>query len=135
MSEFPKRRLFTRAPRVTLRGGLTVTIRLENGKQVSAKLHKLSVTGGLLETSDYLEERVRVAVTLPIGAGFLNPKAELLFPRWSASGYLQPFRFTSLWAEERQILEMEITELLNLTVARSALNPRLCLPPQFRDSI
>jgi hypothetical protein len=135
MSEFPKRRLFTRATRITLRGDVVVKIQLENGKQLSAKLHKLSVTGGLLEIPDYLGERVRVAVMLPIGAGFLSPKAEMLFPMWCASGYLQPFRFTSLWAEERQILETEITELLNLTVARSALNPRLCLPPQFRESI
>lgn len=134
MSEFLKRRLSTRAPRVILRGDTVVTIQLENGKQLSAKLHKLSVTGGLLEIPAYFGERVRVAIVLPIGAGFLIPKAEMLFPTWCATGYLQPFRFTSLWAEERQILETEITELFRLTVARSALNPRLCVPQQFRES-
>lgn len=134
MSEFHKRRLFTRAPRVTLRGNIAVTIQLENGKQLSARLHKLSVNGGLLQCPDYLEERARVAVMLPIGASYLSPKAEMLFPMWCKNGYLQPFRFTALWAEERQILETEITELLNLSVARSALNPRLSLPRQFRES-
>ena len=136
MSEYNRRRLSirgrsTRAPRVTLGGDVAVTIQLENGKQLPAKLHKLSVTGGLLESSAYIEERVRVAITLPIGSGFLNPRAEMLFPMWCANGYLQAFRFTSLWAGERQILEAEIAELLNQTVARSALNPRLNLPTQF----
>jgi len=104
-------------------------IQLENGKQLPAKLHKLSITGGLLETVTYLEERVRVGVTLPIGSSFVRPKAEMLFPMWSANGYLQPFRFTSLWAEERQILEREIKQLLNQTVVRSTTGLRSGLPP------
>jgi hypothetical protein len=33
---------------------------------------------------------------------------------------LQPFRFTRIWSEERQMLEAEIAELLKQTVARSA---------------
>jgi hypothetical protein len=96
-----------------------VSIQLENGRQVPAKLHKLSVTGGLLELATYLEERARVGVTLPIGSSIVRPKAEMLFPMWSAQGYLQPFRFAGLWPEERQILETEITELLRQSVARS----------------
>jgi len=106
-----------------------VTIQLENGKQLPAKLHKISVTGGLLETVTYLEERVRVSVTLPIGSSFVRPKAEMLFPMWCATGYLQPFRFTTLWAEERQILETEITELLSQTVVRSTTGLRQGVQP------
>jgi len=129
MSQFPKRRLSTRAPRVSLRETVPLTIHLENGKQLPAKLHKLSITGGLLETVTYLEERVRVGVTLPIGTSFVRPKAEMLFPMWSVNGYLQPFRFTGLWAEERQVLEMEIAELLKQSVTRSTTGLKAGLPP------
>jgi hypothetical protein len=41
----------------------------------------------------------------------------MLFPMRGLHGYLQPFRFSGLRAEERQILETEITELLKQTVA------------------
>jgi len=111
----------TRATRVSLQGKICVTLVLENGRQVAAKLHQLSVTGGLLELATCLEERSKVSLSLPIGVDILRPNAEMLFPMWSAQGYLQPFRFTRLWAQERQILETEITELLKQTVARSAV--------------
>lgn len=74
-----------------------------------------------MELASCLEERSKVSLTLPIGASFVRPNAEMLFPMWSAQGYLQPFRFTRLWAEERQMLETEITDLLKQTVARSTV--------------
>ncbi len=114
----------TRATRVSLQGKICVTVVLENGRQVPAKLHQLSVTGGLLELATCLEERAKVSLSLPIGADILRPNAEMLFPMWSAQGYLQPFRFTRLWAEERQTLEAEITELLKQTLARSTVGHR-----------
>jgi len=111
----------TRAMRVSLQGRICATVVLENGRQVSAKVHQLSVTGGLLELPTCLEERAKVSLSLPIGADILRPNAEMLFPMWSAQGYLQPFRFTRLWGQERQILEAEITELLKQTLARSTV--------------
>lgn len=107
----------TRAPRVNLRGTVSVLIQLENLRRIPGKLDQLSITGGLLELAMYLDERAKVGLTIPIGSGTLRPKAEMLFPMRGAHGYLQPFRFTSLWAEERQILETEITELLKQTMA------------------
>jgi hypothetical protein len=74
-----------------------------------------------MELASCLEERSKVSLSLPLGASFVRPNAEMLFPMWSAQGYLQPFRFTRLWAEERQILEAEITDLLKQTVARSTV--------------
>jgi hypothetical protein len=122
----------TRATRVNLRGKVSVTIQLENGRHRPAKLHQLSVTGGLLEIPNYLEERSKVALTLPIGASVVRPKAEMLFPMCGANGYLQPFRFTQLWAEERQVLEAEINELLKQSVARTAEGQGTGLrPPRF----
>jgi hypothetical protein len=111
----------TRAPRVSLQGRVSVFVRLENGRQLTGKLHQLSITGGLLEIPTYLEERSKVGLTIPIGASMVRPDAEMLFPMWGAHGYLQPFRFTRLWAEERHRLEEDISERLKQTVARSTL--------------
>jgi hypothetical protein len=119
MTQSPRNRRSTRATRVALQGKISVIVLLENGRQFPAKLHQLSVTGGLLEVDMYLEERSKVGLTLSIGNSMVRPSAEMLFPMWSAQGYLQPFRFEHLWAEERQTLETEITELLKQTVARS----------------
>ncbi len=69
-----------------------------------------------------LDERTRVGLTIPVGSGTLRPKAEMLFPMRGAGGYLQPFRFTSLWAEERQVLEAEITKLLKETMSSATGN-------------
>ncbi len=107
----------TRAPRVSLRGTVSVLVQLENLRRIPGKLHQLSVTGGLLELAMYLDERAKVGLTIPVGSGTLRPKAEMLFPMRAAQGYLQPFRFTSLWSEEREILETEITKLLKQTMA------------------
>jgi len=115
----PRMRPGTRAPRVSLQGRISVIVRLENGRQFTAKLHQLSVTGGLMEIATYLEERSKVGLTIPISGSMVRPDADVLFPMWSAGGYLQPFRFTRFWAEERQMLEAEISERLRQTVARS----------------
>jgi hypothetical protein len=112
----------TRPPRVNLRGTVTVLVQLENLRRIPGKLHQLSVTGGLLELGTCLDERTTVGLTIPVGSGTLRPKAEMLFPMRGARGYLQPFRFTSLWAEERQLLEAEITKLLKETLSSAAGN-------------
>jgi len=126
----------TRAPRVSLHGTLCVTVLLENGRKLPAKLHQLSVTGGLLELSAYLDERTKISLTLPVGENILYPKAEMLFPLGGAFTYLQPFRITGFNDGERQILETEIARLLNQTVARSTAGPSKGFrpPPFYLDS-
>ena len=118
----------TRATRVSLQGRISVALVLENGRQLSGKLHQLSVTGGLVEIAMYLDERTKAGLAIPLGGNVLRPDAEMLFPMWGAQGFLQPFRFTRLWAQERQLLEAEIAELLRQSVARSTaghgLGPR-----------
>jgi hypothetical protein len=118
----------TRATRVSLQGRISAIVRLENGRQISGKLYQLSVTGGLLEIAMYLDERTKVGLAVPIGGNVLRPDAEMLFPMWGAHGFLQPFRFTRLWAQERQMLEAEIVKLLRQSLARSTagqgLRPR-----------
>lgn len=119
MAYSPRMRPGTRATRVSLQGRISLALVLENGRQLSGKLHQLSVTGGLVEIAMYLDERTKVGLAIPIGGNILRPDAEMLFPMWGAQGFLQPFRFTRLWAQERQMLEAEIAELLRQSVARS----------------
>jgi len=108
-------RTATRAPRVPLRGIVSATIHLENQRVLIAKLHQLSMTGGLLEVATYIDERSRIALAFQLSAAPLLAKAETLFPMRGGMGYLQPFRFTAFGAGVRQTLEVEIATLLKQT--------------------
>jgi len=113
-----------RAPRVALRGSVSATIHLENQRVLLARLHQLSMTGGLLEVATYLDERSRIALAFQLGAAPLLAKAEMLFPMRGGMGYLQPFRFTAFGAGVRQTLEREIAALLKQPLlAPSAAKP------------
>lgn len=121
-----------RAPRVTLPECVFAIIELENGRKLPAKLQRISRTGGLLDLARYLEERIPVSLTLPVGSGIVHTRAEMLFPLRTATGYLQPFRITSIHPEQLLILEREISELLKHAqvslAARRGLGVR---PPSF----
>jgi hypothetical protein len=107
-------------------------IHLENGRQLRANLHRLSITGGLLELATYTEERVSVTLIFQLGSDILKPRAEMLFPVWMPQGYLQPFRFTALRPEEHHLLEKEIGELLKQAMAGQGLGFRP--PSSFLES-
>ena len=119
-----------RAPRVNLRGSVPVIVQLENRRQFTAKLHQLSVNGGMLELSDYLNERTKISVAFQLASGLLQGKAETFFPLRGGSGFMQPFRFTSFAAGTRQTLEREINALLPQTVGPSHVIGSK--PPQSR---
>jgi hypothetical protein len=124
----------SRAPRVTPPNGAFATIQLENGRHFTARLQRISVTGGLLDLAAYVEERVPVILTLAIGTGIVHAAAEMLFPMRSVTGYLQPFRFSSLRAEQLHILEREINQLLQPPQASAAAASRVELgvnPPNY----
>lgn len=108
-----------RAPRINLCGGVAVIVQLENQRRVTAKLHQLSVNGGMLELSDYLNERTRISIAFQIASGLLQGKAETFFPMRGGMGFMQPFRFTGFAAGTRQTLEREINALLPQTVGPS----------------
>ena len=122
-----------RAPRVSLRGMISVIILLENRRQLSAKLHQLSLTGGLLELANYLDERSAIALGFHLGPSFLQAKAQMLFPMRGGIGYMQPFRFTAFAAGARQTLEREIPSLLKQPLGAAH---GLGIPPKryFLDS-
>lgn len=116
MSTSPETRRPVRAPRVVLRGSVPAVIQLENRRQFAAKLHTLSITGGLLETSSYVDERSKVSLAFFMSNGQLMAKAEMLFPMPSGAGYKQPFRFTGFGPGVRQALEREIAAYHRETV-------------------
>jgi len=122
-----------RAPRIGLRGTVNVTLQLENRRQLIAKLHQLSITGGLLELTPYLDERSKVLMAFQLGAGLMQTRADLLFPMRGGMGYMQPFRFTGFAAGCRQTLEAQISALLKQTIGpKHALGVRA--PSFFTDS-
>ena len=135
MTDSPQLRLQKRAPRVSLHGSLLATIQLENTRQFLVKLHQLSMTGGLLELNAYVDERTAFRLSLQLGSTMvypkmLHPRAAMLFPMRVERGYRQPFRFTGLRQEERQVLQDWVAEMLK----PAALNPGRRLgvhPPSY----
>lgn len=136
MSQFFQSRPVRRAPRVSLRGSISITVQLENGRYLPARLHQLSITGGLLELATCLEERIWVGLTIPLASGSVYPTAEMMFPMRSGIGYLQPFRITKIRAEELHRLDKEVTALRRqaLSATAAAHAPGFRPPHYFLES-
>ena len=128
MSQFVQRQPPRRAPRANFRGEISAVIRLENGRQRSARVQKLSITGGLLELPAYLEERAWAGLSIYLGSGVVRGTAEMMFPMKCLSGYLQPFRFTSLGEEELHAIDREVTASIKQSLKARPGDPA-CGPP------
>jgi hypothetical protein len=85
-----------RPQRVKLRGSVLLLIRLPNQRQIRAKLHQLSVTGGLMHLERPLDEKLQVELIFHLVEFTIREPAEILFPMWATQGWLQPFRFVDL---------------------------------------
>ena len=133
MSQFFQRQPPRRAPRANLRGAVSAVIRLENGRQLPAKLRQLSITGGLLDLATYIEERSWVKLTIYFDSQMVAATAEMMFPMRGGLAYLQPFRFISLGGEELHVIDHEVTAFLKQstttkpTPAPSVRSPRFLL--------
>jgi len=108
-----------RAPRVKLAGTILALIRLESGRQIRARLHQLSFTGGLLHLEKPLDEGIKVEVMFHVGGSTIRSQAAMLFPMWATQGCLQPFEFVDLKEEDRLKLELDLKKLLGPTTADS----------------
>jgi hypothetical protein len=108
-----------RAPRVKLGGTILALVRLESGKQIRARLHQLSFTGGLLQLEKPLDEGIEVEVMFHLGGSTVRSKAAMLFPMWATQGCLQPFEFAELGEEDRLKLETDLQKFLTSPVASS----------------
>ncbi|HVN18225.1 MAG TPA: hypothetical protein VMU05_05610 [Dongiaceae bacterium] len=134
MSQFVQRRPPRRAPRASVRGTVSALIRLENGRQFSARVQQLSITGGLLDVAAYVEERTWVKLTVYLAGGLVRATAEMMFPMRGGSGYLQPFRFVSLGADELHVLDREVTALLKESATSSPGDLGFRAPRYYLDT-
>src|ERR1700730_8575057 len=108
-----------RAPRVRLAGSVLALVRLESGRQIRARLHQLSFTGGLLQLERPLDEGIKVEVMFHVGGSTVRNNAAMLFPMWATQGCLQPFEFTQLGEEDRLKLETDLQKFLTSPAASS----------------
>ena len=106
-----------RAPRVKLAGTILALIRLENGRQIRARLHQLSFTGGLLHLEQPLDEGIKAEVMFHVGGSTIRSKAAMLFPMWATQGCLQPFEFADLGENDRVKLKVDLEKFLSSTAA------------------
>jgi hypothetical protein len=101
-----------RAPRVKLAGTILAVVRLENGRQIRARLHQLSFTGGLLHLDAPLDEGIKAEVMFHVGSSTIRSKAAMLFPMWATQGCLQPFEFADLGEDDRLKLKTDLENFL-----------------------
>jgi hypothetical protein len=134
MSQFLQRQPARRAPRANLNGMISAVIRLQNGRQLSCKLRKLSITGGLLDSAIYVEERTWVKLSIYLSTGAVNSVAEMMFPMRGGAGYLQPFRFVRLGADELHALDREVNDVLKQTLTGKAVDSGLRAPRFYLES-
>lgn len=134
MTYFMQRQPVRRAPRARVRGTISAVIRLENGRQLPAKLQQLSITGGLLDLAAYLEERTWVDLTIYLSSGPVRATAEIMFPMLGAVSYLQPFRFTGLGGAELHAIDTEVTWLLKQSAESKTGDPGLRAPRYYLES-
>ena len=121
MTYFPQPNPAQRARRVRLPGSVVVEVRSKGSQPVRAKLHVLSVTGGLLVLSEALEQGDFVEVAFQTSYGAIRGMAELLPARSkSKSGCLQPFRFVALEDEDHTRLLTTLQSLRNQTLIGSS---------------
>jgi len=95
-------------------------LRLENGRHIRAKLHQVSITGGLLHMDHPLDEGIKVEVMFHIGSSTVRNRGTMLFPMWATKGCLQPFRFVDFSENDRSQLEAALQTLLDLGAATTS---------------
>ncbi len=108
------------APRVKLAGTVLALLRLDNGREVRARLHQLSFTGGMVHLEKPLDEGISVEVMFHVSESTIRSRAIMLFPMWATQGCLQPFEFTELGEEDRQKLESDLQKFLSSGTASSS---------------
>ncbi len=108
-----------RAPRVKLAGTILALVRLESGREIQARLHQLSFTGGLLHLETPLNEGIKAEVMFHVGGSTIRSKVAMLFPMWATQGCLQPFEFAGLGEEDRLKLKADLEKFLSSPAAGS----------------
>src|SRR6476469_8860832 len=112
MSQSKKTGEARRAPRVKLSGTILALVRLENGREIRARLPQLSFTGGSLHLDAPLDEGIKAEVMFHVGGSTVRSKAAMRFPMWATKVCLQPFEFTDLVEDDRLKLKADLEKFL-----------------------
>ncbi len=95
MAHFPQPHNRVRAPRVRIPGNEPVKFNLASGP-VSATLHRLSLTGGLVQFHDRIGDLSLAEVVLTTASGPVTALVEFLKPQAKDASSPRPFRFVAL---------------------------------------
>jgi len=118
MTHFPQIHPQQRAPRIQLGIAIPALVKHGEGERARAKLETVSVTGGLLQLGQALEEGDFVEVAFQTQSGPVHGMAEMLQPaRKLATGILQPFRFIAMEDADHKTLAFAV----NATTERNFL--------------
>jgi hypothetical protein len=98
--------------RVKFRGSVLTLMRLPNRREVRGKLHQLSVTGGLMNLEQPLDEKLKVELIFHLGENTVRERVEMMFPMWATQGWLQPFRFVELPQTSKSGLEKSLLQFV-----------------------
>jgi hypothetical protein len=120
MAKLAQSKATARAPRVKLGGKVLSLLLLENGRQLRARLHQVSTSGGLLHVNEPLDEGIKVELAFHVGKTTVRGKARLFFPMWATQGCLQPFAFDHLAEEDVKKLQSDLQKLLEASTLRSS---------------
>jgi hypothetical protein len=107
MSSLPQSQSLWRVPRATLKGNTSAVLRFANGQRASAKIHVISLTGGLLSLAQSVAQGAHVKLMFLTEGGTVLGAAEMLRPVTDA---MQPFRFVALAAADQCRLKTLIWE-------------------------
>jgi hypothetical protein len=99
MAHFPQPHNRLRAARIRVPHNESVKVNL-GGSQVSAILHKLSMTGGLVQFDRQIGEVALAEVVFATASGPVNALVEFLSPDPKEAAASQPFRFVALDDED-----------------------------------
>ena len=106
--------------RVKLRGSVLILVQLPNKRSLTAAIHQLSISGGMMHVEKPLDEKLEVEVVFHICEKTIRSKAQMLFPMWATQGWMQPFRFVDLSDESREILDASLKSFLGNAAAKGA---------------
>jgi hypothetical protein len=98
--------------RVKFRGSILTLMRLPNRREIRGKLHQLSVTGGLMNVEQPLDEKLKVELIFHLGETTVRERVEMMFPMWATQGWLQPFRFVELPELSKNGLERSLLQFV-----------------------
>ena len=111
MADLPEPQV-DRAVRVKLGGAVRVSLLLEGPRCVRARLHELSVSGGLLHLRHNLNEGAPLEMSFHLESGIIRGAGTMLHAMWATRGCLQAFRFTRLDDHDRQTLHVAVQAML-----------------------